>query len=136
MNGHPNTTRAYRRCRLNEPVLLDKAPGFTGCQDRGSDGGIIYRGVRRVRTPPNLPPPALTFCVVSQSITRGFVIAARGSMTIDATGTTLGLVQRACTVRGWVRTYLSPFRLLSWPTFLVNSPHVPPFNTYCWREHF
>ena len=36
---------------------------------------------------------------------------------------------------GCVRTYLTPFRLF-WLTFLVNSPHNPPFKLYRWGEHF
>jgi hypothetical protein len=57
-------------------------------------------------------------------------------MTIDPARATLGLVHRARSVCGWVRTCLLVPFLAVWLTFPVNSPHDLPFNLFRWREHF
>ena len=62
---------------------------------------------------------------------------ARSPITIDSASLGArpisGLVQRACTVYGWVRTYLPIPFLVVWLTFLVNRPYEPPFSVYRWR---
>jgi hypothetical protein len=67
---------------------------------------LIHLGVRRVRTPPNLPVHSLTFGAASQRITRGSVIAARGSMTVDAArATRVSFSGHAVCMDGYIRTY-------------------------------
>jgi len=90
-----------------------------------------------VRTLLNLPVPSLKFCVASQRITRGCVIAARGAIQIDApalgTGANLGLIQRECSVCGMHLPVPSTDVQLN---FIMNSPYDAEFNVCRWRGHF
>ena len=104
-------------------------------------GGVIWHlhcscEVLR-RLPPNLPVPSLTLCVAPKA-SPADSWSRRG---VQWRSTLLGLPWvlfsgYAVCVDWYVHTYLlDPFPS-AWLTFLVNSPNVPPFNAYCWREHF
>jgi len=116
---------------MNQPFST-KAQGSLGARIKDPTG-LIYIGVRHVRTPPNLPVPSLTFCVASQRITRRFAIAARGSMSIDAAAlgarANLGLIQWACSV--YMDGYVLMCSLYGVQlTFLMNRPYDPVGSTY------
>ena len=65
------------------------------------------------------------------------MIAARGSMTIDAAALgarALGFIQQACSV--WTGMYLPAPSTSLQRTFFMNSPYNPVFNVCYWRGYF
>ena len=117
-DGHPNTTMTYRHYTDSQAqrtsLFSTKSQGLQGARIKILMG-LIYIGVRWVWT--NSPKFTSSFanllCSLPTDFSR-FVITARGSMTINTAAlgarASVGLIQWACSMCGWVCTYLFPLQ--------------------------